>query len=147
MILAIVLWAATQVVNGHAFEGNKCIAKDSHGNLFDTGYLCIRKISVTGNNEAASAVRRKVMDGDCFNLVSKDADGTLAVEQHESSGGINGLASMLGAGSTTRDGTVLWQDSKQGMAGISSTGAKNGAIRVLESLYKVSGCDKKGRRQ
>jgi hypothetical protein len=133
MILSIVLWAAFHV----------------------SQEVQIRKVAVTGNNEAASAVRRKIIEGDCFNLVSKDADGTLAVEQHESSGGINGLASMLGAGSTTvvsaeltsKDGTVIWQDSKQGLAGISSTGAKNGAIRVLESLYKMSGCSKKGIRQ
>lgn len=133
MILAIILWAAQHMVKTAE----------------------IRKLYVSGNNEAAASVRRKIARESCFTLVSKVdlADGTLAVEQAETSGGVNALTSLLGSGSTTvvsaeleSKGTVIWQDSKQGIPGIVSTGAVGGASRVLESLYKSVGCDKKGRR-
>lgn len=142
MILAIILWAAQHIAK----------AADVH------------RVYVIGNNEASSLVRRKITETAdkfgteaCFSLMRKPqfADGTLTVEQQETSGGVNALTSILGSGSTTvvsaelsaKDGSVLWQESKQGMPGITSTGAAGGANRVLEALYRSSGCDKRGRRQ
>ena len=126
----------------------------------------VRKVYVSGNNEAASAVTHKLAalsdkygEDACVAVVPKAdlADATLLLNQSETSGGIGALLTVGGRGPTTttvvsaelraRDGSTLWQESKQGLAGITTTGAANAAGKVLESLYQAERCDKKGRRR
>lgn len=112
-------------------------------------------IFVTGNNEVAVNLRRKIMDADvkngsdaCFSLMQnpKEAQAILKVSEIAAASGGNGKWTTYGTATlTSANGDFLWADSKQGMMGIIHSGAGDAAGELLDSLYTAAGCTTGGK--
>ncbi len=111
----------------------------------------IQSIFIEGNNEVAVNARRLIDQyGSCMTVVGdkKDADAVFEIGQNYTSGGFGGGGrggSTVGTGTlTSKDGKVLWSDSKQGANGMIHTGAGSAARHLLDSLFKATCGEKLG---
>lgn len=111
-------------------------------------------IFVTGNNEVAVNLRRKIINADlkyghgaCFSLMQnpKAAQAILKVSEIVAASGANGKWTVYGTATlASTSGDFLWADSKQGMIGFIHSGAGDAAGDLLDSLYAAAGCTKDG---
>lgn len=120
------------------------------------------RVYVAGDSEAAIETRRvlarvysEAESRACFSVEDDGkADLTLKIGEREASGGLNAMFG-LGVNYTTtvvtgqlvdKSGKILWEDSKQGAAGLVHDGAGAGVHNLLRGLWKVQGCSKRGTR-
>ena len=113
-----------------------------------------QSVFVTGNNEVAVNLRRKIIatdlkygSGACLNLMQnpKPAQAILKVGEIVAASGANGRWTVYGTATlTSANGDFLWADSKQGMMGFIHSGAGDAAGDLLNSLYAAAGCTKDG---
>lgn len=118
------------------------------------------RLYVAGDSEAAIEARRVLakVHGEsegraCFSVEPEaKSELTLKIGERETSGGLNAMFG-LGVNYTTtvvtgqlmdRKGTIIWEDSKQGAAGLVHDGSGAGARNLLRGLWKAQGCTKRG---